>query len=64
MAAGFDRNAFIQERRQFLGKCFGTAHVRHRDLCATMAQKQRGRSPGLAEPTTRTFFPFNSIQPT
>jgi hypothetical protein len=62
VAAGLDHDALSSSAGISLASA-GAAHVGDRNLRAALAQKQRRRQAGFAQPTTRTFLPFSSISP-
>ena len=61
VAAGLDRDAFVEQRRDLFAQAAPALRIRDGDLRASRLQEQRRRQPGLPRPTTRTLFAFRSI---
>jgi hypothetical protein len=58
VAAGFDVDAFVEQRGDVVGESLGGAHVGDGDLGALAAQEQGRGQAGFAESDDENFFAF------
>ena len=58
VAAGLDHDSLFEQGGNVLGKGFGAADVRNRDLGAATAQKQCRGQTGFSQSDDQNFFAF------
>ena len=56
MSTGFDRDAMLQQEKDFIAKLGFWLRVRHRDAGAARLQKKRGSHAGFAETDDENAF--------